>query len=196
MPKPKPLPPVEFLQECFRYDLGTGALYWRHRPDHHFAMRSRGLAWNTKYAGSRADTTVAHSEFSGRQDQKVKFTCGGEAFAVQASRVIFKMLHNVEPAQVDHRNGDSTDNRPWNLRAADHVKNQRNVTGYKDRGLPKGVYHKARGRFSASICVQGRTHHLGSYGSPAEAHAAWCAWAKPLHREFFNPGPPSASVFD
>lgn len=197
MTKPKSLPPVEFLQECFRYDPETGALYWRTRPDHHFEDVPRGRSWNTKYAGTRADKPAKSSSSEGRIDLKVRFRYGAAQVGTQASRVVLKILTGEEPAQVDHKNGDSCDNRPGNLRAATFQQNQRNVRGYKVRGLPKGVYFTAgRSGFMSTARCNGQQHHLGTFRTPAEAHAAWCAWAKPIHGEFFNPGPQVQSVFD
>ena len=194
MTNPQPLPPVEFLQECFRYDPETGALYWRHRPDHHFSTALRATQWNSRHSGSPALRTFAVRSDGSHKTLRGEFIYGGRRFRVSAHRVIFKLMTGEEPEMVDHKNCDSLDNRWANLRAATAVTNRQNNRGRKTV-LPKCVSFE-KGRFRAIGGVGAKNISLGSYGSPAEAHAAWCAWAKPLHGEFFNPGPPSASVFD
>lgn len=91
---------------------------------------------------------------------------------------------------VDHRNGDSLNNRRSNIRLATRAQNamnQRrsrvNTSGYK------GVSWYARhGQWGVRIVVGGRTHFLGLYRDPAEAHAAYCEAAVRLHGEFANAG--------
>lgn len=87
---------------------------------------------------------------------------------------------------VDHKNGDSLDNRRTNLRLAtcsdnqhNRRRNKNNTSGYK------GVsWYRPTGRWTANIKANGRQKHLGLYDSPAEAHAAYCRAARELHQEF------------
>ena len=49
-----PLPPLEFLRECFDYDPETGAFRWRRRPARHFSDPDTAQQWNARYAGTEA----------------------------------------------------------------------------------------------------------------------------------------------
>lgn len=96
----------------------------------------------------------------------------------------------VKGEWVDHINGNGLDNRRENLRlstiaqnAFNKGKHSNNTSGYK------GVsWNKFAGRWVAQITIDGKNKYLGYFDTPEEAHAAYCAKAKELHGEFFNPG--------
>jgi hypothetical protein len=184
------LPPVEFLRECFSYDPATGDIRWKARPPHHFSRDADFRTWNAQNAGNLA--------FQGREDDgygRSEFRYEGKRYRTRSSRVAFKLMTGEEPEQVDHWNGDETDDRWENLRAATNTDNARNKIGKAGKVLPKGVFLEGR-KFVASLNVGSRRHRIGTYDTPVEAHAAYCAEAKERHGEFFNPGPHRPSVFD
>jgi hypothetical protein len=90
------------------------------------------------------------------------------------------------PEQVDHINGDPSDNRWANLRLATQSQNQANARRRSDNTSGyKGVSWDARSRkWSAEILVGGRRVRLGRFGCPAEAHAAYVRTAEKLSGEF------------
>lgn len=112
-----------------------------------------------------------------------------------ASRVAFKLMTGREPEQIDHINGDETDDRWGNLRPATNTENTRNKIGAQGKVWPKGVFVAGR-KFQAQINIGNRTKRLGRFDTPSEAHAAYCAFARRLHGEFFNPGPERPTIFD
>lgn len=101
----------------------------------------------------------------------------------QSHRIVFAMTHGVWPVgQVDHINEIKVDNRPQNLRDASPALNQQNQRhARKDNttGL-RGVSHNARG-FMARIFADGRNHHLGTFDTTLEAHAAYLDAKRVLH---------------
>jgi hypothetical protein len=183
------LPPQEFLRECFRYDSETGEVWWRVRPEHHFISPEVALGWNNRSAGALAMQSINEGY---RQGELVH---EGRRVRLRAQRVIWKLMTGEEPEMVDHRDLDTLNNRFGNLRASDKMGNRHNSPGVRTHPLPKGVVTSG-GKFLAAGHYKGRKISLGTYTSPAEAHAAYCAWARPLHGEFFNPGPPKPTVFD
>jgi hypothetical protein len=83
---------------------------------------------------------------------------------------------------IDHINGDSTDDRPTNLRQATSTQNAWN---HKKRArriqLPIGVRKLASGKFQARIGYFGKQIHLGSFQSPDEASTIYQSKRKNHH---------------
>jgi hypothetical protein len=128
-------------------------------------MRRRAhLSWNKKYAGKEAFTTV----FDGYRTGAIN----GDT--LQAHRVIWKMVHDEEPENVDHENGQRDDNRLTNLRGTDPLGNARNASKRSDnRSGVTGVCFKSRERkWQAYINVDGKPRTIGTYQSFDEAVAA------------------------
>ena len=111
----------------------------------------------------------------------------GQSF--KAHRVIWAIAYGYFPdVEIDHINGVKTDNRLSNLRLATHTQNMQNASLRKDNKLGlKGVM-KRGGKYLATIAVGGKTKYLGSFGSEAEAHNAYCVAAKKNFGEFANFG--------
>jgi hypothetical protein len=162
----KPLPSAEHLRALFRYDPRSGTLYWRRRAD-------LGATWNARYAGRPAGTSGG-----GRVMVLVK------GFgALQAHRVIWKMIHDHEPAEIDHRDGDPGNNRLANLRAATRGENARNRRSRPGRSGLRGVIRRGS-RWAACISVNGRPVRLGTFDDAAAAHRAYCCAARTLFGGF------------
>ena len=177
----KPLPNREFLFQCFNYDPDTGVLTWKERPRSHFATDRGWSKFHTSFAGTAAGV-VTNLE----GDRSCILVCiNGTRYL--AHRIIWKMLTDQEPPEVDHWDGDDLNNRKANLRAADRKTNARNVKKHVDNPRMKGVYPNKKG-WCSKIMLDGVTHHLGTYQTQEEAYAAYCKAARELHREFANFG--------
>lgn len=102
-----------------------------------------------------------------------------------AHRVAWLMTYGEWPAgDIDHVNGDRSDNRIANLRLADRFQNGANAKVHLDNlsGF-KGV-SQMRGRYQARIRVRGQSFYLGSFLTPEEAHGAYVAAARRLSGAF------------
>jgi hypothetical protein len=93
---------------------------------------------------------------------------------VKAHRVAWRLFYGEDAAgQIDHINGDRSDNRIENLRLVDNRTNgeNRRAAQSNSRSGHLGVsWHAASGKWAASIRVSGKKLHLGLFDCPAEAH--------------------------
>lgn len=108
---------------------------------------------------------------------------GGKIYL--AHRLAWLLTHGAMPDfEIDHINGNRSDNRLCNLRAATHAQNSRNrkLNANSTTGL-KGVSRQG-GKFQASIRHDGKIIYLGIFGTPEAAHRAYCAAAVEYHGEF------------
>ena len=89
--------------------------------------------------------------------------------------------------KIDHRNGDSLDNRRANLRKCVNGENSANSVKRRDGRSSKyeGVcWHTRDGKFQASIKVHGRTVFLGMFADEVQAAQAYDLAARALFGEF------------
>lgn len=90
------------------------------------------------------------------------------------SLVLARVILGVEGTlQADHENVNPLDNRRRNLRAATPTQNLANRRRYTTTGLPKGVWRRENGRFSAMVNYRGQRRYLGTFDSASEAHEAY-----------------------
>lgn len=109
---------------------------------------------------------------------KVRRSCG-----TYMSRQIMDAPDYLE---VDHRNGDTLDNRRDNLRLCTHAENMRNIQKRtKHSSAYKGV-HGWPGRWRSSIRFEGQLYHLGYYKSELQAAAFYDIAAIYFFGEFAN----------
>lgn len=100
--------------------------------------------------------------------------------------IMHREILNPPPGMfVDHRFGDTLDNRRQNLRLCTNAENARNRKQRSGRALPKGVdWLPKRGRFQARIMVDYKSIHIGHFFTESEAEAAYDAAATKYFGEF------------
>jgi hypothetical protein len=103
----------------------------------------------------------------------------------------FYVTGSMPQLQIDHINGNKSDNRFENLREATHGQNRANSKSSNKCGV-KGVrrlpWMKEENRcWMAQIRHKKRNIYLGCFHTKEEAHQAYCDAAKRLHGEFFHP---------
>jgi hypothetical protein len=100
-------------------------------------------------------------------------------------RLAYLCAHKKWPDQIDHINGDKTDNRIENLRNCTVQENNFNKESTGGKSKYKGVYlEKARNLWCASICASGKRSYLGRFKTEKEAALAYNVKAIELHGEF------------
>jgi hypothetical protein len=169
----RPLPSQDILNFLFSYDPETGVLTWKNDP------------------GRKAHLIGKPAGFIDRRDFK-GVQIGLWGYSRLAHRVIWKMLYNEEPAEIDHKDNDPWNNRISNLRAATRNTNAQNTLSmrtYKHLAKLKGCYRpKNRNSWVSQIKKDGVHHYLGCYKTEQEAHEVYVAKAKELFGEFYNTG--------
>lgn len=88
--------------------------------------------------------------------------------------------------QIDHVNGDRSDNRFINLREASAADNVRNVAKKKHNtsGFLGVTFDKSRGKWKAQITMHGRPICLGRFGDINDASKAYQEAKRRLHGAF------------
>lgn len=102
----------------------------------------------------------------------------------------FYMTGRWPKEQIDHINGDPSDNRWDNLREAtgfqNHANSRKPITNTS--GLKGVSWSKESKKWQAQIKSHCKSTHLGFFDSKEEAHAAYVTAAKVQHGAFANAG--------
>lgn len=92
-------------------------------------------------------------------------------------RLAWFYVHGVWPYEIDHINAIKSDNRIENLRECKHHENQQNIPVTQKRLQKSGFIganpERRTGRWYARIKVSGKTVHLGTFSTPAQASQAY-----------------------
>ena len=97
--------------------------------------------------------------------------------------------------QVDHKNGDTLDNRRANLRICTQSQNNMNRHTRTGTSRYKGVcWSKAKRKWQAGIQVDGKTKFLGYFHNEIEAARAYDVAARDLFGEYANLNFPNEKV--
>lgn len=144
--KPKRLPSHINLDEIFRYE--DGKLYWK--------TNRRGGA----KAGDRAGCS---NSFGYRQ-----IMIGGKWY--KEHRLVWELLTGKAPEQqLDHLDGDRSNNRIENLREVDAFENMHNTKLYVTSTTGFRGVHNTNEGYKAQGFLKGKPIHLGRFDSLDEA---------------------------
>jgi hypothetical protein len=146
----------EYLKTRVVYDQHTGKMYWLPKQGTERYIR----AFNSRYAGKEI-TSV-----SGNGYMQIRFCENGVPQHVVFHRLAFYLGTGAMPEyDVDHINGNKTDNRLCNLRDATRSKNMRNAKQRVDNASGStGVYQNKHGSFIAQgVDDSGTRVHLGCF---------------------------------
>lgn len=155
----------DYLAECFTYDPTTGVLTWKKRPLSHFKNAPGMRVFNSRFAGMAAGSR-----------NRLGYTIvrvGGKGCG--AHRLIWLLQTRAWPPEdIDHVDGDKSNNRFANLRAVSHAKNMKNTTlcARNTSGTVGVSWYKPPKKWRAQIQVSGRSKHLGYFTNKAEAITA------------------------
>lgn len=166
---PSPLPDLETLNMLLVYDLVNGKLYWKERSiDTFLDSGSRTADWIYKHYNSRFKGKEAGSIQGGY----MRCMIGGVSYMVH--RLIWKLVNGSDPTQIDHIDGDRTNNRIENLRDVSHQVNAKNRKLYENNktGVHGISFHNRDEVWQVRIGVgKGKELHLGNFKTWDEAIA-------------------------
>jgi HNH endonuclease len=147
------------FNELLRYDPVTGRLFWKKRP---LSMFSRGGhaakhnmdKWNARWADQEAFTAIKKGGYRHGAIRGVTYL---------AHRVIWKMQTGKWPEEIDHIDGNSSNNAWSNLRSVSRRSNRRNSARQRqNQSGVTGVRRTNRGGWQAFITVNYKMICLGS----------------------------------
>lgn len=145
----------ELMLEFFDYNHETGSIIFKHRDNKWFKADWAAKMWNEQWAGKEVGCDCGkgykRTQIFGKK--------------VLVHRICWTIVNGVTDSDIDHINGDRSDNRISNLRIATKTQNRMN------QGVPKnnksgfvGVsWAKHKGQWMASISVAGKKINLGYY---------------------------------
>ncbi len=167
----KPLPTPVDLRQLLRYEPETGKLFWREAPlslfaDAGYPAAHRRALWNGKYAGKEA---LCYRDHAANYAYGTVF-----GTKVYAHRAIVAIDQGAWPPEVDHINGDRTDNRLSNLRAVTRPENAKNrpMQSRNKSGVIGVSWDKSSGKWAAEISEGGTRTRLGYFENIEDAKAA------------------------
>lgn len=108
-----------------------------------------------------------------------------------AHRVVWFLVKNEQPPEIlDHINNDKSDNHIENLREATSSQNNSNAKIRKDNtsGVKGVTWYKQGNKWQASLRLNNKRIHLGSFTDLADAEQAVKQARHQLHGEFANHG--------
>ena len=145
-----------------------------------FEYRDGNLYWKMSNSpralkGSIAGNLNSHGYIDVRYNKKL----------VKAHRIIFGLHHGYIPEQVDHINGNRSDNRIENLRAANNQTNQFNRACRNGVSGLKNIYwRESRKRWFVKLCLKDKQVWLGSYKELELAELVAIEARNKYHKEF------------
>jgi hypothetical protein len=168
MRKIEPLLSATAVASMLRYDPDTGILTWIIKPSYN------------RNVGDQA----------GCKDRLGYITVGIKRKIYKAHRLAWLLQTGTWPdKEIDHIDGNPSNNRWDNLRLATTSQNQANQRRHRDnstgfKGVSKNFHN---GRYRARIIVNNKAILIGGkFDTLEEAHQAYVEAAKRLHGEFWR----------
>lgn len=140
------------LRQLLIYNPDDGTFRWRRRRE----VNKMAAAWNRQFAGSRAFVRKAPKGYMQGHISHI---------GILAHRAAWAYVHGEWPAgQIDHINGDRSDNRLSNLRVVSASENAKNRERKKGREGKVGVTWYPRSKsWRVQIGHEGQAISLGYY---------------------------------
>jgi hypothetical protein len=160
---------IQYATEHLRYEPESGKFFWEKIPQR---VNNRKLCDVGREAGS-----VHYSGY-------IKLTLKNKP--VLAHRLAWALYLGEPPPEIDHINGDRSDNRLENLRAATRAQNMHNAKAkrHSTSGHKNVQWDSESGKWRVRVRVNGVRHHVGRFSELDDAVAAARQFMLENHKEF------------
>jgi hypothetical protein len=153
------------LHRLLDYDPRTGVFTWR---EHRGRVKAGDVAGTCSHDG-------------------IGIRVNGRRYPAGHLAVLW-MTGKFPSDEINHRDGDITNNRWANLRSIDRSQKLYNRGKQLNNSVGfKGVtFHKARRKFQAEIQAAGHHRYLGYFDTPEQGHHAYCRAARQMHGKYMR----------
>lgn len=155
----------EYLKECLDYNPDTGTFIWKQRPLHHFkcikSQNRNNRIFSEVVAGNACERGY------------LRITINGKRY--MAHHLAWMLAYGGFPAnQIDHIDGDPSNNKISNLRDVKATENQRNkrVPINNTSGCIGVSWDKSRSKWMAKIKIDSGSKTIGRFKDKFEAICA------------------------
>lgn len=177
---------AEQLRAVLLYDPDTGLFRWKEGIDHWRAGLPAGTKGHTRKNGT--DYVFIGLGTTSRGIQKRPYiVLGVKKRVYRAHRLAWLYVYGEWPkGEIDHINGDSTDNRIVNLRDVTTAQNSlnRGLRRNNTSGIKGVSWSKKSQKWLVHIAVNKQLLHVGLFDTIEDARAARIEAANRLHGEF------------
>lgn len=143
----------EYLQSILDYNKDTGIFTW------------------LKF---RASNKVKPGDIAGTVNKRKYRYISINNKDYKAHRLAWLYVYGTWPKNnIDHINGDPSDNRIENLRDVTQVVNAKNMIMHRNGKLLGTSFHKPTNKWRSFIMLNKKFKHLGLYNTQQEAHEAY-----------------------
>jgi hypothetical protein len=180
--KVNPLPDLNYLKECFEIDNDfDSGLKWKTRPTKHFKSDFLCSAWNKRFSTKQAGFNIGNDYYSVSLNYK-QHLCHRIVYALHNNTTDFHGMF------VDHKNGNTKNNNPLNLRLANLSQNKFNSKLYKSNksGHKNISYCEKKKKFKIRITQNNKSIFSKSFLTLEEAIEARNQKIKELAGEFYR----------
>jgi len=154
-------------EQLFEIDAVAGRIFWKNPPKNH--PRLKGVEAGCPRLG-RNGKIYWIIKINGRPHYR--------------GHLIFTYMNGRPPHPLlDHRDGDSLNDKIDNLRDATHEQNVWNRKRRRSAALPMGV-RRFRDKFQARIVFRKKYIHLGTFNTAEMAEAAYLSRRRDLYGDF------------
>ncbi len=147
------------IRQIIDYEPETGSMWWKVRDRSLFARESDWRTFNKRFAGKRVgninDKGYYATQLFGRH--------------IGCHRAAWAHYYGEWPDQIDHVNGDRTDNRIANLRNVSHRENSKNRKVREDNRTGQTGVYEVKGRWVALINTDKGRFFIGRFKEYADA---------------------------
>ncbi len=148
----------------FEYNRERGVLIWKN----HWDATAR-----TRFTGRVAGTLKKEGYLEVKINWKL----------YKVHRLIWQLEHGFEAEQIDHIDGNKSNNKISNLRNVTNRQNCQNYTIHRKGKLVGCTWDKTRNRWKAQVKLNGKTKFLGRFDTEEQANLCYLSKLKELNIE-------------